>query len=110
MLVRSSRKEECRAAAFVVVVVVASAGCCCWHTGSGNKGVKRDRGERRWRDYKERGKGGRQGGGERQTERERERVGEVGDGSKRSRGVGAALPVEEQESEITGEWGVRGRS
>lgn len=43
-------------------------------------------------------------------DRERERVGEVGDGSKRSRGVGAALPVEEQESEITGEWGVRGRS
>lgn len=47
---------------------------------------------------------------DRRRERERERVGEVGDGSKRSRGVGAALPVEEQESEITGEWGVRGRS
>lgn len=71
MLVRSSRKEECRAAVFVVVVVVAGAGCCCWHTGSGNKGVKRDRGERRRRDYKERGKGGRRGGGERQRERER---------------------------------------
>ena len=109
MLVRSSRKEECRAAVFVVVVV-AGAGCCCWHTGSGNKGVKRDRGERRRRDYKERGKGSRRSGGERQRERERERVGEVGDGSKQSRGVGAALPVEEQESEITGEWGVRGRS